>query len=132
MPTGWCRTCRAARAWYAPRAGNFGQAMAYACRARGVSLTVYAAEQANPLKIARMRALGPGRCSHGEDFDAAKLGARGRACGEGARFVEDGRDPETAEGAGTIALELARLPGATGRPARPARQRRAAGRDRHA
>jgi threonine dehydratase len=39
-------------------AGNFGQAMAYACRARGVPLTVYAAEQANPLKIARMRAMG--------------------------------------------------------------------------
>ena len=39
-------------------AGNFGQAVAYACRARGVPLTVYAAESANPLKIARMRAMG--------------------------------------------------------------------------
>jgi threonine dehydratase len=39
-------------------AGNFGQAMAYACRARGVPLTVYAAERANPLKTARMRAMG--------------------------------------------------------------------------
>ena len=53
-------------------AGNFGQAMAYACRARGVPLTVYAAEQANPLKIARMRAMGARVVLAGEDFDAAK------------------------------------------------------------
>src|SRR5215203_6901991 len=52
-------------------AGNFGQAMAYACRARGVTLTVYAAEQANPLKIARMRAMGAQVVLAGEDFDAA-------------------------------------------------------------
>jgi hypothetical protein len=107
-------------------AGNFGQAMAYACRARGVTLTVYAAEQANPLKIARMRAMGARVVLAGEDFDAAKLLAREAAMREGARFVEDSRDPEPTEGAG-----VARLPRATRRPPRPARQRRDAGRDRH-
>ena len=91
-------------------AGNFGQAMAYACRARDVPLTVYAAEQANPLKIARMRAMGARVVLAGEDFDAAKALARETAAREGARFVEDSRDPEPTEGAGTIALELLAFP----------------------
>jgi threonine dehydratase len=91
-------------------AGNFGQAMAYTCRARGVPLTVYAAEQANPLKIARMRAMGARVVLAGEDFDAAKSLAREQASREGARFVEDGRDPEPSEGAGTIALEWLAFP----------------------
>jgi threonine dehydratase len=91
-------------------AGNFGQAMAYACRARGVPLTVYAAERANPLKIARMRAMGAQVVLAGEDFDAAKALAREAAVNEGARFVEDGRDPEPTEGAGTIALEWLAFP----------------------
>ena len=91
-------------------AGNFGQAMAYACRARGVPLTVYAAEQANPLKIARMRAMGARVVLAGEDFDAAKALAREAAAREGARFVEDSRDSKPTEGAGTIALERLALP----------------------
>jgi threonine dehydratase len=91
-------------------AGNFGQAMAYACRARGVPLTVYAAEQANPLKIARMRDMGARVVLAGEDFDAAKALARDAAGREGGRFVEDSRDPEPTEGAGTIALEWLAFP----------------------
>lgn len=91
-------------------AGNFGQAMAYACRRRNVPLTVYAGTTANPLKVARMRALGATVILHGEDFDAAKAEAR-RASGEsGVRFVEDGLDVETLEGAGTIGLEWLDLP----------------------
>lgn len=35
-------------------AGNFGQAMAYACRKRGLRLTIYASTSANPLKVERM------------------------------------------------------------------------------
>ncbi|MGH2352194.1 MAG: pyridoxal-phosphate dependent enzyme, partial [Chloroflexota bacterium] len=91
-------------------AGNFGQAMAYACRARGVPLTVYAAESANPLKIDRMRAMGAEVVLAGEDFDAAKTHAREHAAREGIRFVEDSRDPEPTEGAGTMALEWLDFP----------------------
>jgi threonine dehydratase len=91
-------------------AGNFGQAMAYACRARGVSLTVYAAETANPLKIARMRAMGANVVLSGEDFDAAKATGRAVASREGIRFIEDSRDPEPTEGAGTMALEWLTFP----------------------
>lgn len=89
-------------------AGNFGQGMAYAARKHGLSLTVFAATSANPMKIARMRALGAAVRLEGADFDAAKLAARAFASTNGALFVEDSRDTATAEGAGTIALELLR------------------------
>ena len=91
-------------------AGNFGQAMAYSCRKRGLELTVYASTNANPLKVGRMRALGARVVLHGPDFDGAKVEARRVARERGARFVEDGLDVETLEGAGTMALEWLRFP----------------------
>ena len=91
-------------------AGNFGQAMAYACRARGVPLTVYAATTANPLKVARMRGMGASVVLAGEDFDAAKALAKLEAARLGVRFVEDSRDPEPTEGAGTMGLEWLAFP----------------------
>jgi threonine dehydratase len=92
-------------------AGNFGQAMAYACRKRGLALTVYASIGANPFKVERMRSLGATVILQGDDFDAAKDAAKLVAIAEGDRFVEDSRDLETAEGAGTIGLELLNLLG---------------------
>ncbi len=91
-------------------AGNFGQGMAYACRKHGLPLTVFAAEKANPLKLSRMRSLGAEVVLQGHDFDAAKEAARDYAERTGLTFVEDSRDPEITEGAGTIGLELARDP----------------------
>lgn len=87
-------------------AGNFGQAMAYAGRTRGREIVVYAAHSANPLKVDRMRRLGADVRIAGHDFDAAKKEARRVATEEGAWFVEDGREPEISEGAGSIAVEL--------------------------
>ena len=91
-------------------AGNFGQAMAYACRKRGLPLTVYASVNANPFKVERMRALGANVVLHGEDFDAAKIEAKRFAAQSDARMIEDSLDPATGEGAGTIGLELLALP----------------------
>src|SRR5215469_342266 len=90
-------------------AGNFGQGMAYAARKRGFRAVVFAAERASPLKIERMRELGADVHLFGSDFDQAKLEARRYAEQTGARFVEDGRETEVAEGAGTIAVELCRI-----------------------
>lgn len=87
-------------------AGNFGQGLAFAARARGFPLVVFAAENANPLKVDRMRGFGADVHLRGADFDLAKAHARAYADQIGGRFVEDGREPEIAEGAGTIALEL--------------------------
>lgn len=91
-------------------AGNFGQAMAYACRKKGIALTVYASTKANPLKIERMQQLNAHVILTGDDFDEAKLEAKRAAQHSDARFVEDSLDIETVEGAGTIALELLEFP----------------------
>lgn len=91
-------------------AGNFGQAMAYACRTKGVKLIVYASERANPLKIERMRALGAEVRLFGEDFDAAKVEAKRVAQANGLHMIEDSLEVGTGEGAGTLGLELLRWP----------------------
>ena len=88
-------------------AGNFGQAMAYACGRRDIDITVYASVNANPFKLERMRTLGAKVVLQGEDFDEAKIEAKRVAAATGVRMVEDGFDAETGEGAGTIAVELA-------------------------
>lgn len=87
-------------------AGNFGQAMAYTARKYRRHLAIYASEAANPLKIERMRRLGAEVRLHGEDFDVAKAEARCHADPSGSWLIEDGREPEISEGAGTIAVEL--------------------------
>jgi threonine dehydratase len=87
-------------------AGNFGQGMAWAARARGVGLTVFAARNAVPAKIEAMRRLGASVILEGDDFDAAKDAASSYAASEGLLFVEDGAHAPIAEGAGTLALEI--------------------------
>lgn len=87
-------------------AGNWGQALAYACRSRDIPLTLFAATTANPLKVARMKALGAEMVLTGHDFDAAKQAGEAHARATGGLWVADGLDLEAAEGAATIALEL--------------------------
>ena len=105
---------RAGVAWVTGSAGNFGQGLAWAARRAGIPLTVFSAKTANPAKVAAMRSLGAEVVLRGADFDAAKEEARAfaedgnLAEGGNAVFVEDGREPEITEGAGTIALELSR------------------------
>ena len=89
-------------------AGNFGQGMAFACRKRGVRLTVFASHKANPLKLARMSELGAKIELEVGDFDDAKAAARRHADKHGAQFIEDGLIGAIGEGAGTIGLELTR------------------------
>ncbi len=88
-------------------AGNFGQGMARAAARRGHRCVVFAATNANPVKIEAMRSLGAEVILAGDDFDNAKLAARRHTEQLGARFVEDGAEPAIAEGAGTLGLELA-------------------------
>jgi threonine dehydratase len=91
-------------------AGNFGQGLAYASRQLGHSLIVFVATNANGYKVEAMRRLGADVRFAGGDLDGAKCAARAFAHRHGYRFVEDGREPALAEGAGTIALELSRWP----------------------
>jgi threonine dehydratase len=94
------------RAVVCASAGNWGQAMAYACRSFGLPIVIYAAVNANPLKVARMKALGADVRQEGNDFDAAKDAAKAYAKRINGWMVEDGFDPEISEGHGTLAIEL--------------------------
>jgi threonine dehydratase len=87
-------------------AGNFGQGVAYAGRALGIPVVVFAATTANPTKVAAMRRLGAEVRAVGEDFDAARLAAADLAAATGWHLLIDGQDPWISIGAGTIALEL--------------------------
>jgi threonine dehydratase len=87
-------------------AGNWGQALAWACRVARRKLILFASVNANPLKVERMRALGAEVHLHGEDFDESKQEAQRFAVEHGLRMVADGLDPEASIGAGTIAMEL--------------------------
>ena len=87
-------------------AGNFGQAMAYACRKRSRPLIIYSATNANPLKIERMRSMGAEVRQEGDNFDGSKESAKAFCASTGAHFVEDGRDIAISEGAGSIAVEM--------------------------
>lgn len=87
-------------------AGNWGQALAYACRSHRRSLVLFAAETANALKIERMHALGADVRMTGVDFDAAVAAGRAHAAEHGLHFVADSQEVETSVGAGTIAVEL--------------------------
>jgi threonine dehydratase len=87
-------------------AGNFGQAMAYACRKRSRHLIIYSATNANPLKIERMRSMGAEVRQEGDNFDGSKESAKAFCASTGAHFVEDGRDIAISEGAGSIAVEM--------------------------
>lgn len=105
----------------AASAGNWGQALAYACRTHRVPLVVFAATQANPLKLQRMQALGADVRLHGSDFDAAKLCAKRFVAGHAGssaapRMVEDGLDVRVTEGHGSIAIELTEGAARTGEP----------------
>lgn len=98
--------CRKGARIVTASAGNFGQGTAYCGTRAGLQVTVVAAENANPLKIEAMRRFGAEVVLKGHDFDAAKAHAVELARATGAAFLEDGREPAIAEGAGTIALEL--------------------------
>ena len=87
-------------------AGNFGQGVAYAGRALGVPVVVFAASTANPTKVDAMRRLGADVRTVGDDFDAARVAAADHAAETGQHLLIDGQDPWISIGAGTIGIEL--------------------------
>jgi threonine dehydratase len=87
-------------------AGNFGQGVAYAARALGVSAVVFTSRHANRGKVARMRALGATVIEEGEDFDDARGASERYASERGAELLVDGDDPRIATGAASLALEV--------------------------
>ena len=85
--------------------GNFGQGVAFAGRAHGVPVTVFADEHANPRKLEpNPGARGDGR--PGRPGLRRARAARRPTPDNGAHLLVDGEDPRIAAGAGTLALEL--------------------------
>jgi threonine dehydratase len=87
-------------------AGNLGQALAYSGAQRNIPVTVVAAENANRLKIERIKALGATVRLEGDDIEDARQLACAIAEREASYLVEDSLDLLTCDGAGTIGLEL--------------------------
>ena len=86
--------------------GNFGQGVAFACRAAGVPATIFVADSTPATKVARMRALGARVVVTGHDFDAARVACEAEAKAGGGLLIVDGQEPRVAIGNGTMAVEV--------------------------
>ena len=86
--------------------GNHGQSLAYAGKVFGVPVTIYVPRNANPLKLAAMRASGATLVEHGVDFDEARIECARRARADGVRYVHSGDEPYLIAGVATAALEV--------------------------
>jgi threonine dehydratase len=89
--------------WVTETAGNFGQGLAYAARARGASTHIFVWPNAPEGKVARMRALEAEVEVNKSPASAAREFAD---ADEGRDLVINRLDPAIAEGAGTIGVEL--------------------------
>ena len=94
------------RGLIAASTGNHGQSVAYAARLFGVTARICVPENANPVKVAAMRALGAELIEHGEDFDAAREHCERLVAEHGYRYVHSGNEPLLIAGVGTETLEL--------------------------
>ena len=91
--------------------GNHGAAVAYAARLLGVPATIFLPDSPNPVKAARIRALGARIVEVGADLSAAIDAAQDYAERAPAFFLHDASDPDVPAGTATIGLEIvAQLP----------------------
>ncbi|HSZ49453.1 MAG TPA: threonine/serine dehydratase [Streptosporangiaceae bacterium] len=86
--------------------GNHGQSIAYAANLFGVRATIFVPEQANPVKVESMRALGAQIVFHGRDFDDAREQCEKESAEHGYRYIHSGNEPDLIAGVGTYTLEI--------------------------
>ena len=87
-------------------AGNHGQSVAYAARARGLAATIFMPERAALAKVAAADESGAEVVLEADSIEACVEAARERADIEGLAFVHPFDDPAVVAGQGTIGLEL--------------------------
>ena len=87
-------------------AGNHGQSLAYAARARGIPCEVFMPREASVAKVAAVEAFGGKVTLGGDSVDACVAAARERAAETGAAFVHPFDDPDVILGQATLGLEL--------------------------
>jgi threonine dehydratase len=86
--------------------GNHGQSVAYAANLFGARAIVGVPEQANPVKVESMRALGAEVVFHGRDFDEAREHCEKEAAEHGYRYIHSGNEPDLIAGVATYTLEI--------------------------
>ena len=86
--------------------GNHGQSVAYAADLFGVRAVICVPEQANPVKVESMRALGAEVVFHGRDFDEAREHCEKQATEHGYRYIHSGNEPSLIAGVATYTLEI--------------------------
>jgi threonine dehydratase len=87
-------------------AGNHGQSLAYAARARGLTATIFMPERAALAKVAAAEESGAEVVVGADSLETCVEAARERAEAEGLAFVHPYDDPAVVAGQGTIGLEL--------------------------
>src|SRR5579863_4533623 len=86
--------------------GNHGQSVAYAAEEFGARAVICMPEQANPVKVESMRALGAEVIFHGRDFDEAREHCEKLATEHGYRYIHSGDEPALIAGVATYTLEI--------------------------
>ena len=86
--------------------GNHGQSVAYAADLFGVRAVICMPEQANPVKVESMRALGAEVVFWGRDFDDAREHCEKQAAEHRYRYIHSGNEPSLIAGVATYTLEI--------------------------
>ena len=86
--------------------GNHGQSVAYAADLFGVRAVICMPEQANPVKVESMQALGAEVVFWGRDFDEAREHCEKLAAQHGYRYIHSGNEPALIAGVATYTLEI--------------------------
>ena len=86
--------------------GNHGQSVSYAASLFGLRAVICVPEQANPVKVESMRALGAEVVFAGRDFDEAREHCEEQAARHGYRYVHSGNEPALIAGVATYTVEI--------------------------
>ncbi|HEY5639722.1 MAG TPA: pyridoxal-phosphate dependent enzyme, partial [Dehalococcoidia bacterium] len=86
--------------------GNHGQSLAYGAKLAGIKCTIVMPDEANPMKVESMRALGAEVLFHGADFEEAREWAESRAAGEGVQYIHHSNAPRLVTGVATMSIEV--------------------------
>jgi threonine dehydratase len=86
--------------------GNHGQSIAYGAKLCGTHCIIAMPEEANPLKVESMKALGAEVHFHGQNFEEARGWAEQHARATGMHYVHHINAPPLIAGVATMSLEI--------------------------
>ena len=86
--------------------GNHGQSIAYAAKLHNIEAVIIVPENANPGKVASMKALGADVRFYGKNFDESRSEVERLSKEEGYTYIHSANTPDLIEGVGTYTLEI--------------------------